>query len=168
MTPAKAISEIKVLQLQGMGGSGRTNADRQPEPHPGSSARPAPVLKTLLEAGAAYPVLREMMQFSQVDTDKLAGQASSLIASLPAELQKIVDKDPTLAAKVARVTEGAAPKAPAVTVRTAEEHAQATAAAPPKFTPPAPPAAPPAARGPRALRRPHDRLYGDSRHDHSC
>jgi hypothetical protein len=103
MTPAKSISEIKVLQLQGLGGSGGANGDAN-----GSGASPfgvaSPVLKTILEAGAAYPLLREMMQFSQVDTGKLADKARALLSTLPDEVKRVIEADPTLSAKLADLT----------------------------------------------------------------
>jgi flotillin len=99
MTPAKSISEIKVLQLQGLGGSGAGNGDAQ---SPFGVA--SPVLKTILEAGAAYPLLREMMQFSQVDTGKLADKARALLSTLPDEVKRVMDADPELSAKLADLT----------------------------------------------------------------
>lgn len=125
MTPAKAISEIKVLQLQGVGGAPSAEGSSAPG---GLFGAASPVLKTLMEAGAAYPVLREMMQFGQIDPDKLAGQATALLGSLPAELQKIVARDPSLAANVARAADTAATKAPALSVRAADEGPVAVAA----------------------------------------
>jgi len=107
MTPAKAISEIKVLQLQGIGG-GAQNGDGSANGHAGAFGAASPVLKTILEAGAAYPLLREMMQFSQVDTGKLADKARSLLGALPAELKNIVESDPALAEKVAELGRRAA------------------------------------------------------------
>src|ERR1019366_6845214 len=67
MAPAKAITEIKVLQTSGMGGGQSNGASN------GTNALGAmsPILKTVLEAGAAYPLLRELMTFAQVDKDKL-------------------------------------------------------------------------------------------------
>ncbi len=103
MAPAKSISEIKVLQLQGMGGNGGSaNGD-------GASTGPSfgvasPVLKTILEAGAAYPLLREMMQFSQVDTGKLADKAKAFLGTLPAEVKGVIEGDPALAKKLADIT----------------------------------------------------------------
>jgi uncharacterized membrane protein YqiK len=103
MTPAKSISEIKVLQLQGLGGSGGGSVDAN-----GAGASPfgvaSPVLKTILEAGAAYPLLREMMAFSQVDTGKLADKARALLGTLPDEVKRAIDADPTLSAKLADLT----------------------------------------------------------------
>ena len=104
MTPAKSISEIKVLQLQGLGGSsGGAGGDAN-----SAGASPfgvaSPVLKTILEAGAAYPLLREMMQFSQVDTGKLADKARALLGTLPDEVKRAIDADPTLSAKLADLT----------------------------------------------------------------
>lgn len=103
MTPAKSISEIKVLQLQGLGGSGGANGEAN-----GAGASPfgvaSPVLKTILEAGAAYPLLREMMQFSQVDTGKLADKARALLSTLPDEVKRVMEADPTLSAKLADLT----------------------------------------------------------------
>jgi uncharacterized membrane protein YqiK len=103
MTPAKSISEIKVLQLQGLGGSGAANGDANTA---GGSpfGVASPVLKTILEAGAAYPLLREMMQFSQVDTGKLADKARALLGTLPDEVKRVIDADPTLSAKLADLT----------------------------------------------------------------
>ncbi len=99
MAPAKAISEVKVLQVNGLGANGHDGAAGA-----GAFGAASPILKTILEAGAAYPLLKEMMQFSQVDTSKLADKAGALLGSLPAELQRIVDADPALAQKVAELT----------------------------------------------------------------
>lgn len=103
MTPAKSISEIKVLQLQGLGGSGAAGGDAN-----GAGGSPfgvaSPVLKTILEAGAAYPLLREMMQFSQVDTGKLADKARALLGTLPDEVKRVIEADPSLSAKLADLT----------------------------------------------------------------
>lgn len=103
MSPAKAISEIKVLQLQGMGMNGTAK-----DANGGSNGSPfgaaSPILKTIMEAGAAYPLLREMMQFTQADTDKFAGMARTFLSSLPAELKSIVENDPTLAEKLANLS----------------------------------------------------------------
>lgn len=101
MAPAKAISEIKVLQLQG-GPSGAANGDGA-NGHGGAFGAASPILKTIMEAGAAYPLLREMMAFTQTDTEKLAGMAKSFLSTLPAELRAIVEKDPTVAEKLAEV-----------------------------------------------------------------
>ena len=77
MAPAKAITEIKVLQTSGMAARKRPVA---------SGTAPAlgamsPVLKTMLEAGAAYPLLRELMSFAQVDKNKLTEKAKGALAS---------------------------------------------------------------------------------------
>jgi uncharacterized membrane protein YqiK len=101
MTPAKAISEIKVLQLQGMGQGGGANGESNG--HSAGFGVASPVLRTILEAGAAYPLLREMMQFSQVDTDKLADKARAFVSTLPAELKSAIDSDPVLSEKLAEL-----------------------------------------------------------------
>jgi len=44
------------------------------------------VLKTILEAGAAYPLLRELMSFAHVDKSKLSDTAKNALGSLGAEL----------------------------------------------------------------------------------
>jgi len=97
MTPARAISEIKVLQLQGGPGSATTNGEQ------GGGALgnvASPILKTILEAGAAYPLLREMMAFSQVDGQALADKARAFLGTLPAELRQTLEQDPTFAKKL--------------------------------------------------------------------
>ena len=123
MQPAKAISEIKVLQLQGTGTGAAASGD-------GSGSGPAfgvasPILKTILEAGAAYPLLREMMAFSQVDTDKLADKARDLLGNLPAEVKSVLENDPAIAAKLAELG-GRAGKHD-VDIEVMTQHPQATA-----------------------------------------
>ncbi|APR84634.1 TolA protein [Minicystis rosea] len=126
MQPAKAISEIKVLQLQGTGG-GAANGD-------GNGSVPAfgvasPILKTILEAGAAYPLLREMMAFSQVDTDKLADKARDLLGNLPAEVKSVLENDPAIAAKLAELGGRAGSHDVDIEVTTQRPQAMATPAA---------------------------------------
>lgn len=99
MQPAKAISEIKVLQLQGTGGAGAANGESNG--HAPAFGVASPILKTILEAGAAYPLLREMMAFSQVDTDKIADKARDFLGTLPAEVKSVIENDPAIAAKFA-------------------------------------------------------------------
>jgi uncharacterized membrane protein YqiK len=88
MAPAKAITEIKVLQT-GMGGSGVTNGNGGP---PALGAM-SPVLKTILDAGAAYPLMRELMSFAQVDKTKLSDKAKGLLADLGGDLAASVKQD---------------------------------------------------------------------------
>ena len=45
-----------------------------------------------------------MLNFSQVDGGDLADKARALIGGLPAELKRVVESDPELGARVARVT----------------------------------------------------------------
>src|SRR5262245_15288299 len=117
MTPAKAISEIKVLQLQGMGQGGGGNGESNG--HSAGFGVASPVLKTILEAGAAYPLLREMMQFSQVDTDKLAEKARAFLGSLPAEVKSVIEGDPAIAAKLAELARRT-PSDPSIQVKPSE------------------------------------------------
>ncbi len=105
MTPAKAISEIKVLQLQGMGG--RDGASGEGQGLGAGFGAASPVLKTILEAGAAYPLLREMMAFSQVDTGKLADQARSFLSTLPAEVRSVIESDPAIQTTLSSLAKGA-------------------------------------------------------------
>ncbi len=116
MTPAKAISEVKILQLQGLGGNGNGNGGDGGGQASGFGVA-SPVLKTILEAGAAYPLLREMMAFSQVDTGKLADQARSFLGTLPAEVRSVIDGDPALQAKLAGLARRAAEDHEPVTSR---------------------------------------------------
>jgi flotillin len=104
MMPAKAISEVKVLQFQGMGPGSGANGDGNG--HNGAFGVASPLLKTILEAGAAYPMLRELLAFSQVDTGKLADKARSFLGTLPAEVRSVVEGDPAIAAKLAELGRG--------------------------------------------------------------
>lgn len=81
MAPAKAITEIKVLQTNGIGAQGTAASGTAP-----ALGAMSPVLKTILEAGAAYPLMRELMSFAQVDKAKLTESAKAAIGSLGTEL----------------------------------------------------------------------------------
>jgi len=86
MAPAKAITEIKVLQTSGMGGNGSNGNGN-------SAGVMSPIMKTILEAGAAYPLMREMMNFAQVDKAKLGEKVQGLLGELGNELNAAVSKD---------------------------------------------------------------------------
>jgi flotillin len=86
MEPAKAIKEIRVLQMGGFGSNGS-----------GDGARPAmgamsPILKSILEAGAAYPMMRELLSFAKLDQDKLSEKAQAALGQLTGELGTILKK----------------------------------------------------------------------------
>jgi uncharacterized membrane protein YqiK len=85
MEPAKAIREIKVLQTSGMGG---TNGAGQP-----MLGAMSPVLKSILEAGAAYPLLRELMSFAKTDGKALTEKAQSALDDLTTEIGDILKKE---------------------------------------------------------------------------
>ncbi|MGZ6092035.1 MAG: flotillin domain-containing protein [Polyangiales bacterium] len=78
MEPARHISEIKVLQT---GGVGSANGN-------GVMGSTSPIMRTLLEAGAAYPMLKELMAFAQTqpETAKLAEKAKELLGGLTGEI----------------------------------------------------------------------------------
>lgn len=72
MEPARHISEIKVLQTQNPGnGNNGSNV----------MGTASPILKTILEAGAAYPVMRELMGFAGGE-DKLGEKVKALLAEI--------------------------------------------------------------------------------------
>jgi uncharacterized membrane protein YqiK len=74
--PAEQISEIKVLNIQGGmgGGNGNGNGNGAQLPLLGNAL--GPIAKTMLEASAVMPVLKEVMKFADVD------QVKSLVAGL--------------------------------------------------------------------------------------
>jgi flotillin len=90
MMPAKAIKEIRVLQTGGSAYGGGNGAN-------GNGGGPlgvmSPILKTVLEAGAAYPMLRELMAFARVDADKLGAKAHDVLGELSGELGAALTKD---------------------------------------------------------------------------
>jgi uncharacterized membrane protein YqiK len=85
MAPAKAIKEIRVLQTTGMSGAGGGAGGGA-----ASLGAMSPILKSVLEAGAAYPMLRELMSFAKVDGEKLGDKAQGLINDLTGELGTIL------------------------------------------------------------------------------
>jgi flotillin len=70
MEPARHISEIKVLQTQSPA-NGSNN---------GAMGAVSPILKTILEAGAAYPVMRELVGFA--NNEKLGDQVKALLGEM--------------------------------------------------------------------------------------
>jgi flotillin len=89
MAPAKAIKEIRVLQTSGMGSSNGNGANGG-QPALGAMS---PILKSVLEAGAAYPLLRELMSFAKVDGGTLGEKAQGMIQELTGELGAILKKE---------------------------------------------------------------------------
>ena len=83
MEPAKAIREIKVLQTSGFAGA----ANGASQPMLGAMS---PVLKSILEAGAAYPLLRELMQFARADGKTLTDKAQAALDELSTEIGHIL------------------------------------------------------------------------------
>jgi len=82
MAPAKAITEIKVLQ---MGNNGGANSGPL-----GSVA--SPLIKTLMEAGSAYPLMRELVDFARNDP-RISSKAEEVLGSLGKELEQAL-QDP--------------------------------------------------------------------------
>jgi uncharacterized membrane protein YqiK len=90
MAPAQAIKEIRVLQTGGGGGAPALGAM-------------SPILKTVMEAGAAYPLVREMLQFAKVDAGALSAKAQEVLGDLAGELDVALKKDGAAAANGAGV-----------------------------------------------------------------
>ena len=84
MMPAQKITEIKVLQANGVFGGGAGGGSGEG----GAVGVMSPIMKTLMEAGAAYPLVRELMAFGRVDPGQLGDKARELLASMGPELQK--------------------------------------------------------------------------------
>ena len=84
MAPALAIKEIRVLQTNNGGnGNGAGN---------GAFGAASPIIKTVLEAGAAYPLFKELMSFAQADGGNLGERAKSMLGDLGAELSAVMDE----------------------------------------------------------------------------
>ena len=63
MKPAEKISEMRVLNITGMGGGSDGNGAAGSSPIGG-------ILRSFLEAGAALPMFKEMLRMANVDVDK--------------------------------------------------------------------------------------------------
>jgi len=80
--PAERIGEIKVLQVGGaLGGAGGNGSNGQSNQTPLLGMALGPVAKTILEASALAPVLKEVMRFA--DPDVLKSAASQITAEPP-------------------------------------------------------------------------------------
>ncbi len=71
MAPAKQIESIKVLDIHGLNGHGAEGNGSYPM---------GTILSTLLNVGAALPLLKELLEFSKIDTGKAV---KSLLDQLP-------------------------------------------------------------------------------------
>ncbi len=75
MAPAQRISEIKVLQANGLfSGGGAANGDA-------ALGGITPILRTVMEAGAAYPLVKELMAFGGVSPASIVGEMKGLLGS---------------------------------------------------------------------------------------
>jgi uncharacterized membrane protein YqiK len=82
MKPAEKISDIRVLHVGGMGAEG------------GQGYAANSVVNAFLQAGAAYPMFREMLKFADIDTKKgLVDVLRRAAKQIPA-LKDILDKIP--------------------------------------------------------------------------
>jgi len=89
MLPAQKITEIKVLQANGLfGGSG---ADGGHGSGMGAIGAMSPIMKTIMEAGAAYPLVRELMAFGKVDGQDLGNKVRELIGQASPELTRLLE-----------------------------------------------------------------------------
>ena len=87
MMPAQKITEIKVLQANGLFG-GRQSG----EGSSGGLGAMSPIMKTLMEAGAAYPLVRELMAFGKVDGQALSGGLSDKLRELVGQMGPDLEK----------------------------------------------------------------------------
>ncbi len=88
MKPAEKISDIKIVNLSGMPGHENGN---------GNGGTTSKVLGSILEAGAALPLFKELLKFADMEQDptRLAQQAArsipgvkGVIDQIPEELRK--------------------------------------------------------------------------------
>ncbi len=66
MSPAKHIDSIRVINVDGLGGNG------------GSQTAVDGVMGAILKAGAAFPLLKELLDFSRIDADSLKRAVSEM------------------------------------------------------------------------------------------
>jgi uncharacterized membrane protein YqiK len=78
MSPAQKISEIKVLHTGGFGG-GSSNGNGSLGAGPLGAI--SPILSTVMQAGAAYPVLRELMAFGGIKPEAIVSELKGLLSS---------------------------------------------------------------------------------------
>lgn len=85
MAPAHSIKEIKVLHTTGAGQSGGM----------GPIGAMSPVVKTLLDAGAAYPLMKELLGFADVDTKALENKARALLGEIGSDASEEIRAEET-------------------------------------------------------------------------
>ncbi|MCK6549193.1 hypothetical protein L6R52_25345 [Myxococcota bacterium] len=103
MKPAEKISDLKILQLNGFGPNGATNgAESTASPTALLGSGFGPVASTLLQAGAAYPLFKELLTFAK------SGEAERLASLVKRELSTI-DASPATAESKPALTSEATP-----------------------------------------------------------
>ena len=102
MKPAEKISDIKVLQVSGAGPRGTAGGD-------GAAANK--VVDALIQAGAALPMFREMLNFAGVDTENksVSEIVREAVSSVPA-MQKLADLIPEKLRKAQAEAQGSGPE----------------------------------------------------------
>lgn len=107
MAPAQKISEIKVLQMGGMNGQSLGGG--------GALGGISPILSTLMQAGAAYPVMRELMAFGGLKPEAIVDELKGLLGSGAAspETQEDVTKQSVTKADAPKEASAEAAPSPA-------------------------------------------------------
>jgi uncharacterized membrane protein YqiK len=80
MSPVNSISEIKLLQTNGMAGN-----DGAP------LGAASPIVKTILEAGAAYPLMKELLQFAE-SKPEVSVKVQGVLDELQQEVKGMLDE----------------------------------------------------------------------------
>jgi uncharacterized membrane protein YqiK len=111
MKPAEKISDIKILSLNG-GGFGGAGAGHESNGNGAGGSLAGKVVGSVLEAGAAYPLLKELLKFAKVDLDttspqELVTKATDAVRTLVAQPS---DGEPAYEVAVAEEPTVTAPK----------------------------------------------------------
>lgn len=86
MAPAQKIGEIKILHTNSVGLGGAASGESGGESAPMGMI--TPVLRSIMQAGAVYPLVRELMSFGKVDGKELSDDARKLLGNLGSEVKK--------------------------------------------------------------------------------
>lgn len=100
MKPAEKISDIRVINMTGMGGFGGAGGSE------GGGSPANRVVSSILEAGAALPMFKELLKAADIDSDRsLTDLARSAVGSHPA-MKRLLEKIPDELRKPSGESEG--------------------------------------------------------------
>ena len=92
MKPAEKISDLKILQVNGGGFGGGNGVDAKLGTHL-LGGNVGQLASTLLQAGAAYPMFKELVNFAK------SPDGEKIVSSIRSDIERVSNGEPTITAE---------------------------------------------------------------------